>query len=92
MKMSSEKAMATNLRTRLEAIHEKFEASASAEVRGVMHRATEELRVSGAAERALGEGARVPAFELPNQAGIPIRSEALLARGPLVLTFFRGKW
>ena len=33
----------------------------------VMHRATEELRRSGQAERSLGVGARAPAFALPNQ-------------------------
>ena len=58
----------------------------------IMHRATEELRHSGQAERALGVGARAPAFALPNQDGKIIDSADLLARGPLVVTFFRGHW
>ena len=58
----------------------------------VMHRATEELRRSGQAERALGVGACAPPFALPNQDGQIIDSADLLARGPLVVTFFRGHW
>src|SRR5262245_11813214 len=40
----------------------------------IMHRATEELRQSGQTERALGVGARAPAFALPNQDGPIINS------------------
>ncbi len=58
--------MSSNLRTRLEALRKNFKASASTEVKAVMHRATDELRASGAAERALGESASAPHFELPN--------------------------
>jgi len=58
----------------------------------MMHRATEELRRSGQAERALGVGARAPAFALPNQDGQIVSSADLLAGGPLVIGFFRGHW
>jgi len=58
----------------------------------IMHRATDELRRSGQAERALGVGAHAPAFALPNQDGQIISSADLLARGPLVMSFFRGHW
>ena len=57
-----------------------------------MHRATDELRRSGQAERALGVGACAPRFALPNQDGQIIDSADLLARGPLVISFFRGHW
>ena len=57
----------------------------------IMHRATEELRLSGQAELALRCG-RAPAFALPNQDGQIISSADLLARGPLVISFFRGHW
>jgi len=56
------------------------------------HRATAELRQSGLAEGALTIGDRAPAFTLNNQDVNPISSAALLARGPLVITFFRGHW
>jgi len=58
----------------------------------IMHRATEQLRRSGQAERALAVGARAPAFALPNQDGQIISSADLLARGPLAISFFRGHW
>ena len=57
-----------------------------------MHRATEAFRRSGLAERALKVGDPAPAFELTNQDGVLVRSADLLARGPLVITFFRGHW
>jgi hypothetical protein len=58
----------------------------------IMHRATEELRRSGFAERALTVDDHAPAFELDNQDGQRVRSADLLAHGPLVITFFRGHW
>jgi hypothetical protein len=58
----------------------------------IFHRATEELRRSGLAERALKTGHRAPVFTLKNQDGNSISSAELLAKGPLVLTFFRGHW
>jgi len=57
-----------------------------------MHRATDVLRRSGQAEQALGVGAYAPPFALPNQDGQIIDSADLLARDPLVVTFFRGHW
>jgi hypothetical protein len=58
----------------------------------VFHRATEDLRRSGLAERALKTGERAPAFTLNNQDRNSISSAELLAKGPLVITFFRGHW
>ena len=46
----------------------------------------------GEAGRALGLGALAPAFTLPGPDGKPIASADLLARGPLVITFYRGVW
>ena len=66
--------------------------NASREAIETMHRATEDLRRSGLAQRALKVGDLAPAFELANQDGDPVRSSDLLARGPLVITFFRGHW
>lgn len=58
----------------------------------VMHRATDQLQQSGLADRALGVGDQLPDFTLSNQDGNDVRASDLLARGPLVLTFFRGAW
>jgi len=71
------------------------EASAKripADKAAVMHRATEDLRVSGIMDRLIKVGDRLPSFALPNAYGQDVRSSDLLAQGPLVLTFFRGAW
>jgi len=43
-------------------------------------------------ERALKPGDVIPAFLLPNAEGRLIASDELLARGSLVINFFRGNW
>jgi len=55
-------------------------------------RAVEELLLSGIEEKILPVGATVPSFELPDSTGRTVRSEDLLALGPLVIDFFRGRW
>ena len=58
----------------------------------ITHRATEELRASGIMDQVIKVGDRLPGFTLPNAYGQQVRSSDLLAKGPLVLTFFRGAW
>src|SRR6266540_3654251 len=43
-------------------------------------------------DRVLKVGDKAPDFVLPNAAEQPIDSRALLAGGPLVVTFYRGRW
>jgi peroxiredoxin len=50
------------------------------------------LRRSGLLDTALGAGQLAPGFELPDEDGELISLAALLARGPAVVTFFRGGW
>ena len=57
-----------------------------------LHRATDELIASGAQSRALKAGDVAPEFTLPDHDGNPVSSKALLAKGPLVVTFYRGAW
>ncbi|RYF05920.1 MAG: AhpC/TSA family protein, partial [Deltaproteobacteria bacterium] len=57
-----------------------------------MHRATAELIASGAAGRALKAGDKAPAFTLNDPDGKPVALADLLARGPLVVSFYRGVW
>jgi peroxiredoxin len=62
------------------------------EHKGKQERHIAELRTSGAVDRALGVGDPAPAFALPNTRGETVSSAALLASGPLVVSFFRGAW
>jgi peroxiredoxin len=81
------------LQDRLDAFKTDFETNkAPASVVAIMHKATADLIASGQADRALRAGAAAPAFELPDAHGNLMRSAHLLARGPLVITFYRGVW
>ena len=84
--------MARTLQERLDSMREAGKAKADPAVAKIMHDATARLIASGAADRALGEGDTAPAFALPDAEGEIVRSQDLLSRGPLVLTFFRGHW
>jgi peroxiredoxin len=57
-----------------------------------MHRATDELRASGIMDRVVKVGAPAPDFALPNVAAQPVSLAALRTRGPVVLSFYRGRW
>ncbi len=63
-----------------------------AEIQAIHARAVEELKKSGAAERALQPGSKAPSFELTDHNSNLVRSSDLLAAGPLVVCFIRGRW
>jgi peroxiredoxin len=86
-----------SLQDKLDAFKADFKAGkapyfAPPEIHPVMARATAELIASGQAERALRAGDKAPVFTLDDPNGTPVSSEALLAKGPLVLSFYRGVW
>jgi hypothetical protein len=86
-----------NLQNRLDEFKKAFESgappyNAPREAIELMHRATAELKASGAEERALKAGDRAPSFTLFNQDHVQVSSNDLLSQGPLVATFFRGHW
>ena len=82
----------STLKERLDTIRSGFEKQAPAAALAVMHRATDDLRTSGIMDGVPKEGATLPAFALPDTDGNVVRSDDLLANGPLVVTFYRGKW
>jgi hypothetical protein len=81
-----------DLQKRLDEKKKQFESSAPEKALSVMHRAAQELRNSGILDRALGVGAKAPDFTLNNARGEPIHLKSVLARGPVVLGFYRGRW
>ena len=80
------------LQGKLDALKAAFEDGASPAAVQVMHRAIDDLIASGAQNRALKAGDIAPKFTLPEADGSPVSSKTLLARGPLVVTFYRGVW
>jgi peroxiredoxin len=86
-----------SLQDKLDAFKADFKAgkapyNAPAEIHRIMERATAELIASGQAARAVKVGDRAPHFVLKDQDGNAVSSEALLANGPLIVTFYRGVW
>src|SRR3954454_493929 len=51
-----------------------------------------ELEQQGVAAQALKVGDQAPSFVLSDQNGRQASSAALLAQGPLIVNFFRGRW
>jgi peroxiredoxin len=80
------------LQARLDDISAKTRELVPAEKLAIYDRARQEICASGVAARALRAGDRAPEFELPDAEGRLVGSAGLLARGPLVLVFFRGRW
>lgn len=80
------------LQDKLDEFRVKFSGRAPAHVIAVMEKATADLVATGQAERALKVGDREPDFTLPGPDGQTVASRDLLARGPLVITFYRGVW
>jgi peroxiredoxin len=58
----------------------------------VGERAVAELFASGIEDRILPVGGVAPGFELNDATGRLVRGEDMLALGPLVIKFFRGRW
>ena len=57
-----------------------------------IHKSTDELIATGQAARARKAGDKAPAFSLSDASGNTVDMAELLAKGPLVVTFYRGVW
>ena len=85
------------LQDRLDAFKADFESGRfpvkpTRQALDVMHRATDALIASAQAQRARKAGDVAPEFTLLDPDGKPVSSRELLARGPLVVSFYRGVW
>lgn len=80
------------LQARLDRMREGAATRIPAETRAIMHGALDALRASGILAKIIQAGQPLPPFELPDSQGVLVRSDALLAQGPLVLSFYRGLW
>lgn len=85
------------LQDRLDAFKADFEGGKLAYKRGpdaldIMHRATAELIASGQALNARKAGDKAPEFTLKDPDGQSVSLAELLAKGPLVVSFYRGAW
>ena len=85
------------LQDRLDALKADFEGGKFAckpgpDVLDAMRRATSELVASGQALNARKAGDKAPEFALKDPDNHVVSSAELLAKGPLVVSFYRGVW
>jgi cytochrome oxidase Cu insertion factor (SCO1/SenC/PrrC family) len=81
-----------SLRDQLDTIKAAAQTRIPAEARAIMARAIDDVRASGILERVVKVGQPAPDFTLSNADGKPVSLATLVARGPVVLSFFRGRW
>src|ERR1700757_3998669 len=70
----------------------RAEAAAHAKIKAAYEAPVAQLGRAETASRALKVDDAMPGFMLPNAEGRLVFSDELLARGPLVVNFFRGDW
>jgi peroxiredoxin len=86
-------ALNISLQDQLDRITQNTRALVQPERLAVSERATEDLFNTGIEDRILKVGAQAPAFRLEDAlTHKPVCSSDLLALGPLVVNFFRGRW
>lgn len=81
-----------SLKTQIDAFEVQKKANVPADILNLMDVTTEKLIAEQLSKHALNVGDKFPAFELPDSKGKQISSTELLAKGPLVLSFYRGGW
>jgi peroxiredoxin len=81
------------LQSQLDSITAQTRALVQPERLAVTDASVQQLLASGVEQRILPVGADAPAFALNDAlTGKLVRSSDLLAVGPLIVTFFRGRW
>jgi peroxiredoxin len=81
-----------HLQTQLDQITQNTRTLVQPERLEVSERAVAELFATGIEQNILPAGERLPEFTLPDASGRRVKSADLLALGPLVINFFRGRW
>ena len=80
------------LQEQMDAVKASFVGQAPGQTLNTMERAAEKLRDSGIIEQTVKVGDEAPAFSLRSTSTTEVHLRSLLAKGPVVLCFFRGSW
>jgi len=80
------------LQDKLNNLKANFEKSAPKKAVEIMHRATGDLSNSGIMDGVVKTEDTAPEFELKDNDEKVIRLKDFLVKGPVVLSFYRGKW
>ena len=81
-----------NLQDEINGLLKKVRQGLPPETAAIMAGAIKKLQESGITDQACRKGDLAPAFELPGARGEMISSSTLLNQGPLVVSFYRGRW
>ena len=81
-----------SLTQELDALAQNSRASLPPEVQTVFSTAIQRVADSDLAKTALNVGDAAPDFTLPGATGETVSLGTLLAKGPVLLTFYRGEW
>ena len=81
-----------SLQKKLSALKKGFEAQAPQKAVKIIHCATHDLEKSGILDGTVKVGDEAPDFALQNADDQEFRLKELLSQGPVVLSFYRGKW
>jgi peroxiredoxin len=80
------------LKQELDSFAANFAQQMPSDVVQALQKSIDDVKHSGIVERALKAGDLAPAFSLPNAHGRQISLVELLAKGPVILNFYRGGW
>jgi len=90
---STNKTLGTSLQDQLDRITQNTRALVQPERLEFSERTVAELFGSGIEDRVLKVGSQAPSFKLQDaRTGKPVSSADLLSLGPLIVSFFRGRW
>ncbi|WP_444931025.1 peroxiredoxin-like family protein [Microbulbifer sp. SSSA002] len=81
-----------SLQEKLDAFKVVFKKQAPESAFEAFARSSRELAESGQVEQSVKVGEKAPHFALQDSDGNQVVSEELLAKGPVILTFYRGVW
>ena len=90
--MAQDNTGGETLKQQLDDTNAAFSKRVPEEVINNINNAVHEVADSGILDRAKKLGDRAPDFELPNAVGETVKLSDLLARGPVILTWYRGNW
>ena len=82
----------TELNARLAALKAEKDAARNPDWTAIMDRATADLAARDILDGVPRVGDRAPCFARPDLDGDTVRLSALIKDGPLVVSFFRGRW
>ncbi|MFH2112899.1 MAG: peroxiredoxin-like family protein [Spirochaetota bacterium] len=81
-----------SLNAQLEEVTRQMASQVPPEALQMLGEFMKDLKESGMVADAVSIGSAIPHFELPNATGEYVSSMELLAKGPMVIAFYRGAW